>query len=209
MIVIDNESDDGTQDAALYWGARVITVERNKFSFPLSLNVGAEAATGEIVLFVVGHAIPFKRDWLKCGIEHFNDPRVAGVYSPVVPLNGCTLAETLFYWPGYLIARWQGPHCVRKGGMGVFGATNIALRKSLWEAHPFDERYGLGGEDGEWAGWALSQGHKIICDPGFAVRHSHGLGFRGLKKQFQYWSKLGGPTTFRRDEFDFRHDLKF
>lgn len=161
------------------------------------------------MVYLVGHALPFRNDWLRNGVGHFSDPKVAGVYSPVIPQKGCTLAELIFYYSGYLVARWKGSHRVAKGGMGVFGATNIAMRKSLWQQHHFDERYGLGGEDGEWAGWVMSQGFQIVCDYRFAVRHSHGLGFSGLRKQFNYWSKLGEPSVFNREEFQFRKDLNF
>jgi len=209
IIVVDNDSSDGTTELALQNGAKMVTIKRQDFNFPLSLNKGAEVASGETLVYLVGHALPFKRDWLRHGVEHFGDPKVAGVYSPVIPRKGCTFAEMLFYWPGYLKARMRGPHRVKQGGMSVFGATNIALRKSLWQKHHFDEQYELGGEDGEWAGWVMSQDFRIVCDYRFAVRHSHGLGFSGLKKQIKYWSKLGEPSVFSRKEFGFRKDLKF
>ncbi|MEK7061881.1 MAG: glycosyltransferase [Patescibacteria group bacterium] len=209
IIVVDNQSTDGTAEFAVQQGAKLVTIKKDDFSYPFSMNKGAEVASGEILVYLVGHALPFKNYWLRHGLEHFADPQVAGVYSPVIPKKGCTFAEMLFYWPGYLHAWMRGPHCVKQGAMGVFGATNIALRKNLWEKHHFDERYGLGGEDGEWAGWVMSQGLQIVCDYRFSVRHSHGLGFSGLKKQIQYWSKLGKPSVFSRGEFEFRKDLKF
>ncbi len=209
IIVVDNESSDGTPELALSNGARVVTIKKREFTFPLSLNKGAEVANGEILVFLVGHALPFEKDWLQFGLENFSDPKIAGVYSPVIPRKEHTLAETFYYWPGYILAKVRGPFRVKGVGTGVFGATNIALRKDLWQQHHFDERYELGSEDGEWAGWALSQGHQIVCDYRFAVRHSHGLGILGLRKQVQYWGKLGRPTTFSREEFRFRKDLKF
>ncbi len=209
IIVVDNESTDGTVQLAQERGAKVITISRQDFNFPRSLNRGAEAASGEILVYLVGHALPYTDDWLRCGMEHFSDANVAGVYSPVIPKKGCTVAEHLFYWPGYLIAKMRGSHKVVKTGMGIFGATNIAMRRDLWEKHHFDETYQLGGEDGEWAGWAISEGFQLVCDYRFAVKHSHGLGFAGLKKQIQYWDKLSEPTTFSLEEFAFRKDLKF
>lgn len=209
IVLVDNESHDGTKESAIQSGARVVTIKKDDFTFPRSLNMGAEAAKGEILVYLVGHALPFRKDWLRHGLEHFSDQKMAGVYSPVIPREEHTLAEVFFYWPGYLLAKMRGPFRVKGTGMGVFGATNVALRRSLWQQHHFDERYGLGGEDGEWAGWAMSQGFQIVCDYRFAVRHSHGLGVSGLRKQVRYWGKLGGPTVFKREEFQFRKDLKF
>lgn len=209
IIVVDNQSTDGTYELVEQRKLKIISISREEFTFPRSLNVGAQAAMGDIIVFLVGHALPFSKTWLRNGISHFYHSNVAGVYSPVIPRKQCTLAEMLFYWPGYVVAKMRGPHRVVQTGMGVFGATNIALRKTLWEEHPFDERYGLGGEDGEWAQWVISQGYDLVCDYRFAVQHSHGLGFWGLKQQIAYWNKLSQPTSFDRKEFGFRKDLKF
>ena len=95
------------------------------------------------------------------------------------------------------------------GMMGILGATNCAIRRDFWQEHQFDERFGLGGEDGEWAAWAMKSGYKIICDWKVAVYHSHGLGFRALKQQIKYWSKLSVPTTFSREALSFRRDIDF
>ncbi|MFA5184872.1 MAG: glycosyltransferase [Patescibacteria group bacterium] len=211
IIVVDNESTDGTVETALEHGARVITIKRDEFSFPRSLNMGAEAAQGKFLIFTVGHALPFRKDWLISGLEHLSDPRVAGVYSPVIPHTGCSLAEKLFYWPNYLWAKFRGPHQVTHHRMGVFGATNIGLRKELWLEHPFDERYGLGGEHGEWAAWAINEkGLCLMCDVRFSVRHSHGLGCLGMLRQIFYWSaRLAKPMAFDRKRLSFRKDLKF
>jgi len=210
VIVVDNESTDGTVETALEHGARVVTIKRDEFSFPRSLNVGAEAAQGEILIFTVGHALPLGNDWLLASLEGLYDPIVAGVYAPVIPHKGCSLAELFFYWPGYLWAKYRGPHAVTRTGMGVFGGTNMALRKELWLEHPFDERYGLGGEDGAWAAWAIrNRGLRLMCDTRFSVRHSHGFGWCGMRKQIAYWSRLGQPTVFDRKQLTFRKDLKF
>lgn len=214
IIVVDNESVDGTAETAKKFGAEVVIIPRDEFTFPKSLNVGATEANNEILVFTVGHALPVSSQWLKSGIRHFADKKVGGVFSPVIPHKfpgypKRTLAEIRFYYPGYIMAVIKGFHPVKFRGMGVFGATNCAVRKDLWLKHHFDERFELGGDDGEMAKWLREQGYKIICDWRFAVYHSHGLGFRGLKEQFNYWSKLGGPTTFSRDEFVFREDLDF
>ncbi len=92
--------------------------------------------------------------------------------------------------------------------MGVLGATNCAIRKSLWEKHHFDEKYGLGGEDGEWAKWARDAGYIIMIDPSFAVRHSHPMkNLSDMRKQLSYWGKLGKPSIFEKKELNFRRDL--
>jgi len=214
-IVVDNESADNTVEIARNWGAKVITLKRNDFTFPKSLNVGAAAAANEILIFTVGHALPVSYEWLEAGLRHFASSVVGGVFSQVIPHKSSpfypkkTLAEILFYYPGYLQARIRGPYIVGKRSMGVLGATNCAIRKSIWEQHHFDERFECGGEDGEMARWIQEHNYQIVCDWQFAVYHSHGMNFRGMREQFRYWSRLGGPTTFNRDKIKFRKDLDF
>jgi hypothetical protein len=67
----------------------------------------------------------------------------------------------------------------------------------------------MGTASGEWAQWAMSQGYDIVCDTRFAVRHSHKLGSKELKKQLEYWFQLGKPGKFNRDKLSFRKDLDF
>ena len=216
IIVVDNQSADGTVRASKEFGAKIVTISRNKFSFPRSMNLGAAEATGDILVFTVGHALPKSRRWLKFGLRHFSDKVVAGVYSRVIPhkLPGYpkrTWAEIFTYYPAYFHNLIMGVRYIGIDnlGMGVFGATNCALRRELWVKHHFDERFELGGEDGEWAKWVCSEGYKIVCDSKFTVYHSHGLGLFGLIRQLRYWSKLGSPTTFDKNEFSFRQDLDF
>ncbi len=210
IIVVDNESSDGTPKLAEKQGCKLVSIPRQQFTYPQSLNLGLQAATSEVVILTVGHARLFRQDWLQVAQETFLDPQVAGLYAPVIPLKNCSLVETLFYWPGYLQARIRGPYLIRLRVMGVLGATNAAIRRSLWEKHPFDETYESGGEDGEWAAWVMEQGYAIKCDWRFSVRHSHQLDLKGLKQQIKYWSDLANPKKLEIEELKkFRKDMKW
>lgn len=209
IIVVDNESTDGTPDVAKEMGARVITIKRDEFSYPKSMNVGVSVAKYPIVILTVGHASPVNKNWISSAVKHFSDLKVAGVYSPVIPQKNHSLSESILYWPGYISAKIKSPFSIKKSGSGVFGATNVALRKSIWEKNKFDECYEMGGEDTKWAKDILAKGYKIICDTNFAVIHSHHLNLWGVIQQIKYWNKLNKPTKFSKKEFDFRKDLKF
>lgn len=210
IIVVDNQSSDNTVPIAKNFGCQVINIPRDEFTYPRSLNLGVKHAKHEIVILTVGHARLFQPDWLATSEKTFQDPQIAGLYSPILPLTKSSLVEKLFYWPGYMQAKLRGPYLIRHRLMGVLGATNCAIRKSLWDKHQFDESYEAGGEDGEWAAWVMEQGFAICCDWRFSVRHSHGLNLKGLKQQIGYWSELSQPKKFSREELlRFRHDLNF
>jgi glycosyltransferase involved in cell wall biosynthesis len=210
VIIVDNESTDGTRDLALARNCKLVTLARDSFTYPRSINAGAEVATGELLVFLVGHAQITHNLWLQTAVLHLENPKVAGVYSEVLPLKECTIPEIFFYYPNYLYAKIRGPYRVMSASPGVLGLTNIAIPKRLWDEHPFDERFECGGEDGEWARWALNEkGLDIVCDWRFAVRHSHGLGVLGLIKQLRYWFSLGKPTKFDRKKIAYRNDIRF
>ncbi len=205
-IVVDTESTDGTQEYARDAGAKVVSFPQSEFTYPRSMNLGVAAATGDIVILTVEHAIPTNsHTWIQDGVRHFEDPQVAGVWCPVIPLPNCTPTEIVAHWPIYLYARLRGIKETKKAGMGVMGATNCALRRSFWVAHPFDERYEQGGEDTAWAAWVLQQGYKILCDPAFTIRHSHGLGFWGMMQQIKVWRSMAHPQKFNLNKISFRN----
>ena len=131
IIIVDNESTDGTLELARSRKVKVINLPRSQFSYPRALNLGAGAATGDILVFLSAHSFPLREDWLSSGLNRFSDSGVAGVYSPTLPRSNATLAERLFYWR-YYFEKLRGAHVVRHASRGVLGATNCAIRKDLW-----------------------------------------------------------------------------
>lgn len=204
IVLIDNASTDGTPEIAKKFGAKVINLPKEEFTYPKSMNLGVANANYEIVILTVAHALPINKNWLTVAASYFDNDNVAGVFAHCLPAKQKTLAEILFYYPNYLWDLLNSPRVVKKTEMGILGATNCAIRKSLWEKNNFDERFELGGEDGQWASWVISLGYKIIMDVAFTVYHSHHLGFTGLVKQAQYWSMLSKEQEFSQKALNFR-----
>ena len=207
LIVVDNESTDETQEIARHAGAKVVVIK--DFTYPKSMNLGCSHATGEIIILTVGHAVPFSDTWIDDGLKHFNNQNVAGVYANTWYDADATWIEKILYGLTYYFMKLRGVSRVTKPAMGVFGATNCALRRSLWQQKPFDESYERGGEDTAWAHWAIQQGFDIIRDQAFAVCHSHGTSLRAWIQQYKYWNSLGPNQQFNPEELlSFRKDLK-
>jgi glycosyltransferase involved in cell wall biosynthesis len=209
IIVVDNESTDDTQKIAKNHKVNLITISRKDFSYPKSMNMGVAASHAPIVILTVGHAIPIGPNWLKSVLPYFDKPAVAGVYGPVLPNKNHGFFEGIMYRWGYIRALVTNPKALHKYTNGAFGATNLAMRKSLWEEHHFEEQYELGGEDAHWAEWAFSKQLVIIREVGFTVRHSHDLSLRGLITQMHYWKSLVEPTKFSKNALHYRKDIKW
>ena len=161
IIVVDNESTDGTKELALSYGVKIVTLARNDFSYPKAMNLGIRNCSGEYVVLTVGHALPFSNNWLETVIENFKDKKNAGIYGGQKPRTNADPLEFITYGYWYLRDILKGKRLVKKGP-GILGATNCAIRKSLWEKHYFNEYYECGGEDGEWAKWAIKEGLSLI-----------------------------------------------
>jgi glycosyltransferase involved in cell wall biosynthesis len=204
IIVVDNESDDGTRELALSRGAKVVEIPKEEFTYPKAINLGIEHASGELITLISAHSFPINDDFLERGAMYFQEPEVAGVYSGTIPRKDTSRTDR-FLSPFIKLTsrRWQ-TRVEDKMRFGIMGATNCMLRKSLWEKRHFDESFGAGGEDGDWAKWVLETGYSIINDSHFTVEHSHGLGPLGWIKQMQELRRVSNPRPFDAKTISYR-----
>ncbi len=161
-IVIDSGSRDDTVAIARAYGARVLTMPPNRFTFGGSLNLGAANARGEILVALSAHAFVTDDRWLRRLVEEFADPHVA-----------CASGDR--YGPGgeRLTARVRqdAELACRHPDWGYSNAAG-AFRAVLWRARPF--RADLPAcEDKEWASYWLRRGYVTIIDPALTVEHDH------------------------------------
>jgi len=179
IVVVDNASSDATRDVARAFGATVVKLPENDFTYPHSMNLGMEAARHDAVLMTVAHARLATRLTLHAMVRHMNGPgRIAGVFGSKVqlPTEQASRGERLLSGLEVHRSLLAGPRRIRRAGLGVMGAVGAMFSKSVWEelGH-FDERYETGGEDTVLAKAMLKVGYGIIKDPAAVVHHAHGL----------------------------------
>jgi rhamnosyltransferase len=167
VVVVDSGSTDGTLEVARARPVTVVTLKPEDFTFGRALNIGFEAAAGEVVVALSAHALPADSAWLERLLAPFVEPTVAAAYGRQLPhadLDPFRAREVLDYWGDE--RRDDSPDRVR------YSNSNGALRRRQWEQHPFDEAMPY-SEDDEWATWALAQGQRVVYVPEAAVYHSH------------------------------------
>lgn len=64
MIVVDSGSQDNTVSTAKAYGAKVIQIPQESFSHSGARNLGADAASGDYLLFMTQDALPGSSRWL-------------------------------------------------------------------------------------------------------------------------------------------------
>ena len=185
IVVIDSGSSDGTVDVARRCGAKVVEVPPGSFDHGLTRNQGIQEASGEICVLLVQDAMPAHDHLLETIIQHFGrDPLIAGVTTRQIPRPQVDI-----------VSRWENQYHTKFLGSKVkvryipdwntflqlpffdrlflcnFDNVCSALRRSVWEKHPF--RSVLFAEDMDWAVRVLRDGYKIVYEPAAVVVHSH------------------------------------
>ena len=192
-LLVDTESTDMTVQHAKAFGATVIPLEQNTFTYPGSLNIGLAAVKDDVeaTFLTVGHARPIASVAIAAAVQPFADLRVSGVYGTTAPNFNASLTEKLFFRPHFTSRREaDDPYA-----MGLFGATNAMIRMDTWQCHPFDEAYAGGGEDTAWARSAIERDEAIVFEPLASVYHSHGVSPVNALRQWMHWQKVRRMAT--------------
>jgi rhamnosyltransferase len=166
VILVDSGSTDDTISIAESFGARVVKISSNEFTFGRSLNSGIQAAKHEFIVIASAHVYPVYPDWLECLLYPFEDEKVALVYGKQRGTNTSKFSEQQIFqqwFPEADNSHQPSPFC---------NNANAAIRRNLWEEHPYDETL-TGLEDVAWAKWAQSQGWDIAYASKAEIIHAH------------------------------------
>lgn len=171
VIVVDNESTDGSRETAERWGVRLLNISAADFSFGRALNIGIEAARNEIVAILSAHCVPVDELWshyLAAHLAEGGDPAVCGVYGRQEPLPDTSDIDARDLWTTFREER--AIQCTDY----FFHNANSAVRKSVWQDNPFDETIN-GVEDRAWGKVMLAAGYRLVYEPHARVYHHHGI----------------------------------
>jgi glycosyltransferase involved in cell wall biosynthesis len=153
IIVVDNESTDNSREIASQYGARVILIARNDFTFGRALNIGIAAASADLIINLSAHALPLGAHFIDSVISRFGDPRIAAVQC-----NDIRYIDNHFDW---MSARQiSGDVQWREIWQSCIVNTCCGIRKAVWNEIPFDETL-RGAEDPFWSFQALRAGYSI------------------------------------------------
>ncbi len=176
LVAFDNASSDGTREALAAIAARVIDVPAGQYVPGRVLNQAMQATQGEVVAFLNSDCTPVDTHWLQRLLEAASDPKVAAVFGRQVARPGCHPIHALdterAYGDGHLNRTW----------MHFFSMASSAIRRSAWQAMPFDEalRY---SEDIEWTWRARRAGWEVRYVADSVVMHSHDYTLRQLYRR--------------------------
>ncbi len=175
VIVIDQNSTDGTDEEARKYPARLISIDPSEFGHGRTRNQGARLSGGDYIVFLNQDAVPASPEWLHHLVRPLEeDERLAGVYGRQLP-NGSNPCEafSLNYTYPEIPRRHTANEISRFSVFHIlFSDVNACIRKSVWEQFPLNESLNM-SEDQEWAFRVLKGGHALFYEPKAAVFHSN------------------------------------
>jgi glycosyltransferase involved in cell wall biosynthesis len=178
VILVDSGSTDATSAIAAQYGAELVHIPPADFTFGRSLNLGLAAANCELVAVASAHVFPVYPDWLERLLEPFADPQVALTYGKQRGNEHSLFSEQQVF------SRWFPENSAPDQPHPFCNNANAALRRSVWERHPYDESL-TGLEDLSWAVWAQGQGHSIHYAAEAEVVHVHHETPRGVLNRYR------------------------
>jgi 2-desacetyl-2-hydroxyethyl bacteriochlorophyllide A dehydrogenase len=191
ILLVDSGSIDRTRDIAAAYGARVVRLRSEDFTFGHSLNLGIREARGSLIAILSAHAIPTDEGWLERLVAPLRHQETAMVFGgqrghAVSKFSEARDFERVFP------ARPQ----VMDDDHVFVNNANSAIRRDLWELHPFDE--GLPGlEDAEWAKYWIPLGKQVLYEPAACIYHVHTESWSQVRHRFHREGIAGRWTAVR------------
>lgn len=166
LILVDSGSTDSTIPIAREHGARVVHIRKEDFTFGRSLNVGCEAAQGDILVFISAHCIPLGQGWLEALIAPIEQGLCEYTYGRQVG------HETSRFSERQVFSHYFG-NASRLPQQGFFcNNANSAIRADTWRKFRFDEAV-TGLEDMVMAKAIVNAGGRIGYVAEAPVAHIH------------------------------------
>lgn len=177
-IVVDSGSLDRTRDIAAGAANKVLRLESHDFTFGHSLNFGIREASGKYIALASAHTLPADEHWLSSLINPLRTQNTAMVYGRQLGGQSSKFSENRD------MRRTFGPkRKVLKPPRFFANNANSAIRKDLWQEHPFDESL-LGLEDVEWAKYWMQRGYQVVYEPEAVLYHIHEENWRQVRRRY-------------------------
>ena len=177
-IVVDSGSYDGSREIARREADHLIEIGQDDFTFGHSLNAGIRQAKGRFMAIISAHAAPTDPGWLEHLVAPLRDASTAMVY-------GRQVGDDRSKWGEFRdFHRTFGTEAKTLTPPDFFANNaNAAIRRDLWELHPFDEAL-PGLEDVEWAKHFMQKGFVVRYEPRACIYHIHEESWPQLRRRY-------------------------
>ncbi len=177
-LIVDSGSTDATLEIANRFDVKIVNIDSRDFTFGRSLNRGINEAQGRYIVIISAHCFPVYPDWLEQLLKPFEDQRVAVSYGKQRGADSNHFSEHQFF-------RTYFPDTSQPDqGQPYTHNANAAIRRSLWEQHPYNEEI-TGLEDLAWSSWAKTQGYTVAYMSEAEIVHIHKETYRQVHNRYR------------------------
>jgi glycosyltransferase involved in cell wall biosynthesis len=166
IILVDSGSTDATVAIANRYPVQVVSIRPEDFTFGRALNLGISHALGEYIVIASAHVYPVYTDWLARLLAPFENPDIVLTYGKQRGDASTKFSEHQFF------AQWFPEDSQLRQPHPFCNNANAAIRRSWWEAQPYDEVL-TGLEDLAWARTAMDRGGAIAYVAEAEIVHVH------------------------------------
>lgn len=178
VVLVDSGSTDATLEIALRHGCRILHIDRAAFSFGRSLNLGCEAARGDILVIISGHCVPTGPRWMQLLCQPILEGKADYTYGRQLGGENSRFSEQRIFAKYYPM-----PSSIPQEGFFCSNA-NAALLRRRWAACRFDEEL-TGLEDMALAQRLLNEGGRLAYVGEAAVFHHHSETWPQVRRRFE------------------------
>lgn len=178
VVLVDSGSTDSTVAIAEAFGADVVNVDPSEFSFGRSLNLGCDAATGELLAIVSAHVYPVYDTWLSHLVDAVTVAGTALAYGRQVGDHRTKFAEE------QLMKRWFPSESTVRQAHPFCNNANAIVRREAWQQLPYNEDL-TGLEDLDWARRAMAEGLAVAYVAEAPVVHVHEESWSRLRNRYR------------------------
>jgi len=178
VVVVDSGSTDRTPQIATEYGATVVSILPDEFTFGRSLNLGISKTHSDFIIIASAHVYPVYPDWIEKLLEPFHTPSVGLTYGKQRGTESTHFSEHQIFtqwFPEKSTVKQEAPFC---------NNANAAIRRSLWEKIPYDESL-PGLEDLAWAKKILEQNYVLSYVPEAEIIHVHQESWQNIYNRYQ------------------------
>ncbi len=168
IILVDNDSTDGSRELALEENCIVVKYDKQEFNYSYSLNLGINKTSEKEILILSAHCELVTTTSAQNLIEVRHAYKAAGVFGRQIPTIHSNPVDTRD-----LITVFGRERIVFESHPFFHNAFSL-IDRSAWEECKFNENQN-GVEDRFWAREQTLRGKKIVYEPDSIVFHEHGL----------------------------------
>ena len=193
IIIVDSYSLDNTPSIAHKYGAKLVMVDREGFSWGKALNLGISASQGRYIVVLSAHCYICSQDFLVQCEKIFSQNRsivaLYGKQNPIPyvdPFEELELAEWYPIKECYIMNR---DNVMSGSTIGISNACCV-LKREAWELLKYDEHV-QSMEDAIWAFGIINLGAEVAYSSNISIYHSHFFNTETIYRRW-FWRTFEG-----------------